>query len=1829
MTDLSIIGRVAASRIAEEFHGEDGPPSRILYGIIDLDADVTCAIAREIASIPVPDGRRTEVFVHPKIKAAAGNPDIGNATVSDETATYHRGNTSPDTALTVFSVPAEDAAAVRQSLAHVSVINSDWLTDDMKRWAAAAMPAANDVLRTQLANVLTGIKRAGVVSEIAIYAAFLSEVEALRTGSDSLPIPDAVRRALPALRLPRGSGDPRLAIEQSPEKAEAFFRKVFDEVRPALYLRNKDGESLNVIELRNRLDTLVAEEEIGPAAGAALGALLANPNVGSGDWLPEQEAVARLAWEQTETLFSESKKKVVASFGEDTLKFFADRHPGVIGPAQEEMLKNLKRDSANISDIHNTFFNENATRLADDPKLFRRWEKLIYRKPVEADDLQEGLLRLVRQTMQNVGDDQVGDPAVVIRLRRGHDLNFWTVDKNTRVCRYLRDRYRGLDKLLADDIVVDFGRCWSDWDRPGLVDNASDSKVATSLEFEAFYVEAAAFADGRLGPNRAEWDRYLRNRPKAQMVWTPEANALGLSYSDDVQVLCRTGEAFARDGRVPLLRSSVSANRYDKHGSMQTIDLDNQSSINDARHDSNGHLANDALPENLIDPAWRSSLDSIRDQGIISPSTAADVLAAYEDFSRAYGDALKAIASGDGLADPALVRQAVLFGELLSKLKAGVTAPLAIRELWSPLLQIGCATVNTDRPAALVSGWSPFRIAESAVKAAQLARAMRDVLHKSALYLGEMEAYVRDTVRNLSSTYYQDVTISAGHRPELLVETVRSFDVSLMESPNPGDSTVADEPADDVAANFDVVAQDYLKLRPHEKANFSTMLYNSEAESLPVQIAGHMAALIEKEPSLRCELVLTHDDAAQLRRIYEQQNRRIGYEVENALANEASRTLLSRLRVGIIGPDAVEEKDRGGKGDDIVVLHGVVSRKADVRWAKVGAADGRRDPLSHVPVSHSRKKPFHRGDTSSGTFLTSPDRVPMTQSHLDAVHACVTGGALPDDHWMPMQEVEFQTGAVRDMMAKAHGLAEWVMTYDRIADRRLLASDDRRILRYYSSPRSDHNVIISTEINAVKLGERLGRDLRMALPSAEAAELSSIVSAIHRQSASLSGAVVMRGAERVNHAHELLGLVLARRELESLLQVDTPPDLQKTAWFFIDDYLQWLDIGQPRADIMSVNFAIVGGRRMVRIAVGEAKFVSLAGVNEHKRHSLEQLASTVAILTKRLVSEDGTIDPLAWRSKIADLVLEHIDPFDQIGGVSFEEWLSGLREGSLPITVSGHSLVYIHDMDEDPKREPMVPDSELHPKEKRRLLAQWSFGRPSIAAGFRDLVAETSPARIHLPPDWPTNPYAAPSEIVPPTSVDLPKVIEHIEEFAVANDPEGTDRAAAAEPLPRPGEELPAEPVIQDEVVTADRPPADAGTAEEEEPSHEPKQDEPVPPGWLPTVWNVLAGMRREEQMEAGEAWLAAQAVALRDALQSEGQQAAVLETRLTPNSAILTLDGTKGVTVAWLEKNVIFLRTRYGIDIGRITPLTMKIAVTVNRPKREVLHLSEAWRRRSLEPSSPVRNGPLVVGDKELDGELLYLPLYQAFGEIPRAAPHSLVSGSTGSGKGILATNLILDLCAFNSPDDLRLYLIDPKNGLDYQWIKKMPHLEGGIISDKELAVETFRGLVAEMNRRELIIGEAGAANLTAYHRLPHQPVKLPRIALFHDEVANWMLDDAYRDDVDGLIDEIATRSRAAGIHIFMIYQRADNQVMSMQLRTNLGNRLILRLNDEGSSRIALGEKGAEKLLGLGHLIAKIDGGDKVYAQVPFLHPEGETAALAEAIIDGWRARSAGGSKG
>jgi S-DNA-T family DNA segregation ATPase FtsK/SpoIIIE len=264
--------------------------------------------------------------------------------------------------------------------------------------------------------------------------------------------------------------------------------------------------------------------------------------------------------------------------------------------------------------------------------------------------------------------------------------------------------------------------------------------------------------------------------------------------------------------------------------------------------------------------------------------------------------------------------------------------------------------------------------------------------------------------------------------------------------------------------------------------------------------------------------------------------------------------------------------------------------------------------------------------------------------------------------------------------------------------------------------------------------------------------------------------------------------------------------------------------------------------------------------------------------------------------------------------------------------------------------------------------------------------------------------------------------------------------------------------------------------------------------------------------------------------------------------------------------------------------------------------------------------NLSFIIGVRELDGEVQYLNLGQPFGGQQSHAPHTLIAGTTGSGKSILIQNLLIDIALTNPPSLAKIYCIDPKMGVDYGSLEGLPHLVGGIIVEQDRAIIVLEQLIVEMDERYRRFASMKVPNLHAFNERVTAKERLPAIFVVHDEFAEWMLTDEYKDSVSSTVKRLGVKARAAGIHLFFAAQRPDKDVLPPQLRDNLGNRLILRVEGEGTSEIALGQKGAERLLGKGHCAARLQNeSDLIYVQVPWLSGS-DAEELVTAIKAGHR---------
>lgn len=194
---------------------------------------------------------------------------------------------------------------------------------------------------------------------------------------------------------------------------------------------------------------------------------------------------------------------------------------------------------------------------------------------------------------------------------------------------------------------------------------------------------------------------------------------------------------------------------------------------------------------------------------------------------------------------------------------------------------------------------------------------------------------------------------------------------------------------------------------------------------------------------------------------------------------------------------------------------------------------------------------------------------------------------------------------------------------------------------------------------------------------------------------------------------------------------------------------------------------------------------------------------------------------------------------------------------------------------------------------------------------------------------------------------------------------------------------------------------------------------------------------------------------------------------------------------------------------------------------------------------------------------------------------PHLLIAGATGSGKSVQINGLILSLLYSNSPDDLKLILVDPKR-VELSLYNEIPHLLTPVITDTTKTINALRWVVSEMDRRYQVLQNAGKRNIASYRKEVSDD--MPYIVVVIDELADLMTVAAK--EVEGAIVRLAQMARAVGIHLVLATQRPSVDVITGLIKANVTARIAFSVASQTDSRTILDSSGAEKLLGKGDML-------------------------------------------
>lgn len=233
---------------------------------------------------------------------------------------------------------------------------------------------------------------------------------------------------------------------------------------------------------------------------------------------------------------------------------------------------------------------------------------------------------------------------------------------------------------------------------------------------------------------------------------------------------------------------------------------------------------------------------------------------------------------------------------------------------------------------------------------------------------------------------------------------------------------------------------------------------------------------------------------------------------------------------------------------------------------------------------------------------------------------------------------------------------------------------------------------------------------------------------------------------------------------------------------------------------------------------------------------------------------------------------------------------------------------------------------------------------------------------------------------------------------------------------------------------------------------------------------------------------------------------------------------------------------------------------------------------RECVDKLDPLDNGSArqIIFGKGIDGSVVKADLTKF--------PHMLVAGTTGSGKSIFIHSTLVTLLLRNTPEQLKLLLIDPKR-VELNYYRNIPHLICPNISESKKALVALRKLVDEMERRYTLFSDNMVNEIKNFNKVAEQRglKKLPYILVVVDEYAD--LNDECK-EIREPVSRLAQKARSAGIHLIIATQRPSVNVIDGVIKANISTRVALSVSSQEDSRVIIGEGGAEKLLGNGDLL-------------------------------------------
>jgi S-DNA-T family DNA segregation ATPase FtsK/SpoIIIE len=386
-------------------------------------------------------------------------------------------------------------------------------------------------------------------------------------------------------------------------------------------------------------------------------------------------------------------------------------------------------------------------------------------------------------------------------------------------------------------------------------------------------------------------------------------------------------------------------------------------------------------------------------------------------------------------------------------------------------------------------------------------------------------------------------------------------------------------------------------------------------------------------------------------------------------------------------------------------------------------------------------------------------------------------------------------------------------------------------------------------------------------------------------------------------------------------------------------------------------------------------------------------------------------------------------------------------------------------------------------------------------------------------------------------------------------------------------EKVPAEKIVEEKTEKSKKEPEEIAVIHAKDGREMPKGagkiKTPVFTNYVPPPLSLL----KSDSSKPTTGDLLANANIIKRTLESFGISVEMGEINVGPAVTRYTLkpaEGMKLSRIMALNSDLALSLAAHPVRIEAPIPGKSLVGIEVPNKTAALVRLGSLMNYPEFQQSGPLG---FVLG-RDVSGEPIFANIEKM--------PHMLVAGATGSGKSLLIHSLITSLLYKNSPQTLRLALIDPKR-VELSMYDGIPHLITPVITENKKALGVLKWAIQEMDRRYDLLQKAGSRDIKSYNA-NNKADALPYILIGIDEMADLM--STFGREVEGAIVRLAQMARATGIHLLLATQRPSVEVITGLIKANIPARVALQVASQIDSRTILDTAGAEKLLGHGDLL-------------------------------------------